>query len=109
MAIRSLHGLSANFTLTPPLFKPPRYGPVKSGNLLGRSISFHVGNPLGGRRFKSFQNYSATESLAGDFNRFKITRLLNQLKMKQMVHVPTRIDQTLFCALSLLLACLTIT
>jgi hypothetical protein len=27
MAIRSLHGLSANFTLTPPLFKPPRYGP----------------------------------------------------------------------------------
>jgi hypothetical protein len=28
MAIRSLHGLSANFTLTHPLFKPPRYGPV---------------------------------------------------------------------------------
>jgi hypothetical protein len=27
MAIRSLHGLSANFALTPPLFKPPRYGP----------------------------------------------------------------------------------
>jgi hypothetical protein len=27
MTIRSLHGLSANFTLTPPLFKPPRYGP----------------------------------------------------------------------------------
>jgi hypothetical protein len=27
MAIRSLHGLSENFTLTPPLFKPPRYGP----------------------------------------------------------------------------------
>jgi hypothetical protein len=27
MAIRSLHGLSANFTLTPRLFKPPRYGP----------------------------------------------------------------------------------
>ena len=27
MAIRSLHGLSANFTLTPPLSKPPRYGP----------------------------------------------------------------------------------
>ena len=27
MAIRSLHGLSANFTLTPPLFKPPRHGP----------------------------------------------------------------------------------
>jgi hypothetical protein len=29
MAIRSLHGLSANFTLTPPLFKPPRYGPER--------------------------------------------------------------------------------
>jgi hypothetical protein len=28
MAIRSLHGLSANFTLTPPLFNPPRYGPA---------------------------------------------------------------------------------
>jgi hypothetical protein len=28
MAIRSLHGLSGNFTLTPPLFKPPRYGPA---------------------------------------------------------------------------------
>ena len=31
--IRSLHGLSANFTLTPRLFKPPRYGPAWSSKV----------------------------------------------------------------------------
>ena len=33
--------------------------------------------------------------LAGDFNRLKVNRLLNQFQCKQMVNVPTRVDQTL--------------
>ena len=33
--------------------------------------------------------------LAGDFNRLKVNRLLNQFQCKQMVNAPTRADQTL--------------
>ena len=33
--------------------------------------------------------------LAGDFNRLDIKSLLRQFKMKQLVHLPTRKDQTL--------------
>ena len=33
--------------------------------------------------------------LAGDFNRLKVNRLLNQFQCKQLVNVPNRVDQTL--------------